>query len=151
MSSNLSFFIVTTFSSLFLFSKPHIYKEHKSPQKTKVLSSPTGRVAYDHFVIHEEKGKTRFSQRLLLLEFVLNKRLTLGRGAGGEACLFPPKIRADPFDLGIRSLLSPGWWPAALQPVRYRPQMAWRRAEGPMSLLAHWSDWSLRLLSEPTT
>jgi len=68
MSSNLSFFIVTTFSSLFLFSKPHIYKEHKSPQKTKVLSSPTGRVAYDHFVIYKEKkGTTKFSQRLLLL------------------------------------------------------------------------------------
>lgn len=82
MSSNLSFFIVTTFSSLFLFSKPHIYKEHKSPQKTKVLASPTGQEAYDHFVIHK-KGKTRFAQRLLLLEFVLNKRLTLGREAGG--------------------------------------------------------------------
>lgn len=131
MSSNLSFFIVTTFSSLFLFSKPHIYKEHKSPQKTKVLSSPTGRLAYDHFVIHKEKkGKTRFSQRLLLLEFVLNKRLTLGRDAGGETCLFPSKIRADPFDLGIRWLLPPGWWPAALQPFRYRRSMAWRRAGG---------------------
>lgn len=139
MSSNLSFFIVTTFSSLFLFSKPHIYKEHKSPQKTKVLSSPTGRVAYDHFVIHKEKGKTKFSQRLLLLEFVLNKRLTLGRDAGGETCLFPSKIRAGPFALGICSLLSPGWWAAAFQPSTGDK---WRGGErrGPVSLFDHWSD-----------
>lgn len=139
MSSNLSFFIVTTFSSLFLFSKPHIYKEHKSPQKTKVLSSPTGRVAYDYFVIHKEKGETKFSQRLLLLEFVLNKRLTLGQDAGGETCSFPSKVRAGPFALGICSLLLPGWWAAAFQ---HSTADKWRGGgqKGPVSLFDHWSD-----------
>lgn len=70
------------------------------------------------------------SRRLLLLEFVLNKYLTLGRDVEGETYLFPSKIRDDPFDLRIHSLLYPGWWPAALQPFRYRRKMAWRRAGG---------------------
>lgn len=139
MSSNLSFFIVTTFSSLFLFSKPHIYKEHKSPQKTKVLSSPTGRVAYDHFVIHNEKGKTKFSQRQLFLELVLNKRLTLGQDAGGETCLFPSKTRAGPFALAICLLLAPGWWASAFQPSTGEKWQGGGQKR-PLSLFDHWSD-----------